>query len=178
MLQIRDYRPQDRDAVLSLNRRAFKPLPTDPDDIPEIDDLRTIRSSYVDAGGDFLVGIIPFDVSISVSTDQLPQTDDGYLVAMGGYLPSSHGHDDERTVAGAAELHRMRVAPSVQGRGFGRKLLATLESRITDAGFSPVLATTAQRQQRAVSFYTAAGYDQVDRSTTGGYTLVHFRKEL
>ncbi|TQR22273.1 hypothetical protein C9J85_08780 [Haloferax sp. wsp5] len=49
--------------------------------------------------------------------DELPETFDGGLAAMGGFLPNDVGHADERTVPGAAELHRMRVAPSRQRRG-------------------------------------------------------------
>lgn len=90
--------------------------------------------------------------------------------AMGGYLPTEAGYDDERSVRGAAELHRMRVAPTHQGQRYGRAVLAELEARAVDAGFELLLATTAARQRRAVAFYPAAGYREVDGST---HSAVH-----
>mgnify|MGYP000232196520 CR=1 FL=1 len=172
--RLRRYDPRDSDAVWQLHERAMRAAGTDPSDIPGTDDLRTIESSYPDAGGDFVVGICDADSTAAA----LPETFDGALVTMGGFLPSEAGHDDERTVPDAAELHRMRTAPAHQGQGFGRQLLGALERRATAAGFERALATTARRQQRAVAFYRAAGYREVDRSTFGEYELVHFEKLL
>jgi len=147
---------------------------TDPADIPGTDDLRAVGDRYLDTGGTFLIGVLP----ASAATQNCPRTVDGSVVAIGGFLPSEVGHDDERTVAGAAELHRMRVAPPLQGDGYGRQLLAALETHAADAGFSVAIATTAHRQGRARRLYTAAGYRAVDRSTLGEYDLIHFEKRL
>jgi len=177
-LRLRQYDPRDCDAVWQLHERAMRAAGTDPSDIPGTDDLRTIGSTYLDGGGDFLVGVCEDELALEAGTASPPETFDGTLVAMGGFLPSEAGHDDERTVAGAAELHRMRVAPDFQGRGYGRQLLGALERRAAAAGFEVALATTARRQKRAQEFYTAAGYRAVDRSTFGEYELVHFEKRL
>jgi ribosomal protein S18 acetylase RimI-like enzyme len=95
---------------------------------------------------------------------------------MGGYLPTEVGYEDERSVPDAAELHRMRVAPTHQRRGYGRALLDELERRATAAGFDLLVATTAMRQESAVRFYRSNGYTEVDRSEYGEYDLVHFEK--
>jgi GNAT superfamily N-acetyltransferase len=173
-LRLRRYDPRDSDAVWQLHERAMRAAGTDPADIPGTEDLRTIEASYLDAGGDFIVGICEAESTAAA----LPDTFDGVLVTMGGFLPSEAGHDDERTVPGAAELHRMRTAPALQGQGVGRQLLAALERRARAAGFERALATTAHRQQRAVAFYRAADYREVDRSNFGEYELVHFEKLL
>jgi len=173
-LRLRRYDPRDSDAVWQLHERAMRAAGTDPSDIPGTDDLRTIESSYLDAGGDFVVGICDADSTAAA----LPGTFDGPLVTMGGFLPSEVGHDDERTVPGAAELHRMRTAPALQGEGLGRRLLGALERRAAAAEFERVLATTAHRQRRAVEFYRAAGYREVDRTAFGEYELIHFEKAL
>lgn len=173
-LRLRQYDPRDSDAVWQLHERAMRAAGTDPSDIPGTEDLRTIETSYLDAGGDFLVGICDADSTAPT----LPETFDGALVTMGGLLPSEAGHDDEQTVPGAAELHRMRTAPAHQGQGFGRQLLGALERRARAAGFERALATTACRQQRAVAFYRAADYREVDRSNFGEYELLHFEKLL
>jgi ribosomal protein S18 acetylase RimI-like enzyme len=173
-LHLRLYDPRDADAVWRLHELAFRDLGTDPDDIPGTDDLRDVQGAYLDAGGGFLVGTIP-----AASADpEVPRVHDGALVAMGGFLPSEAGHEDERVVPGAAELHRMRVAPSCQRRGYGRTLLRALEDAVREAGYDPVLATTARRQAPAVEFYQDEGYTTVGESTAGAYELVHFEKEL
>lgn len=173
-VSIRRYDPRDAEPVWRLHELAFSDLRTDPDDIPGTDDLRDVEGAYLDAGGEFLVGVLP----ASVASADAPRTHDGALVAMGGFLPSEAGHDDERTVEGAAELHRMRVAPAHQGAGHGRAILRALEEGIREAGLTPALATTAKRQERAVAFYTAAGYTPVGESTEGDYELVHFEKDV
>lgn len=173
-VELREYDRRDADAVWRLHELAFRDLETDPEDIPGTDDLRDVRGAYLESGGGFLVGTIP----AAAAAPEVPRVHDGALVAMGGFLPSDAGHDDERTVAGAAELHRMRVAPSCQRRGYGRQLLGALEETVDEGGYDPVLATTARRQRAAVAFYADEGYEMVGESTAGDYELVHFEKEL
>ena len=107
-LELREYDRRDADAVWRLHELAFRDLGTDPDDVPGTEDLRNVREAYLESGGGFLVGTVP----AAAAGPAVPRVHDGALVAMGGFLPGEAGHDDERTVAGAAELHRMRVAPS------------------------------------------------------------------
>ncbi len=175
-LTCRPFQSADADAVRRVDERALAATETDPEDIPGSGDLADVAASYLDRGGEFLVGVLPERPDIDDAS--AITTHDGYVVAIGGYLPSEAGYEDERTVAGAAELHRMRVHPAVQGEGYGRDILAALESRITAAGFDPILATTARRQRKAIAFYPSAGYEQVDESTLGEYELVHFEKRL
>lgn len=162
---------------------------TDPEDIPGHDDIHRIESAYLAAGGEFVVGVLDTSECDTGGTHPAGDTDvcpdlqrletfDGRIVAMGGFLPNETGHEDERTVAGAVELHRMRVAPPYQGQGYGHQLLRDLERRAVEAGWTALLATTAKRQTRALDFYPAAGYERVDESTFGAYELVHFEKRL
>jgi GNAT superfamily N-acetyltransferase len=172
---LRQYDARDASPVWDLHEWAMQAAGTDPADVPGTEDLERIEAAYLD-GGDFLVGVWH---GADIDPERpLPQTFDGPLVAMGGLLPWEAGHEDERTVAGAAELHRMRVAPPLQGRGYGRELLAALETRAVELGFDLLLATTAARQEAATRFYPAAGYEAVDQSTMGEYELRHFQKDL
>jgi ribosomal protein S18 acetylase RimI-like enzyme len=175
-LRLRRFDARDADAVWSLHEWAMRDAGVDPGEIPGTDDLRDVPGSYLDAGGDFLVGVV--DGGGDGGGRRPPATFDGHVVAMGGLLPNEAGHADERTVPGAAELHRMRVAPTHQRRGYGRRLLAALEERAAAAGFSPVLATTAKRQSGAVALYRGAGYEAVGESREGDYTLVHFERSV
>lgn len=179
-LQLRRYgtADADADALLALDEWALRDAGTDPADVPGSEDLGSVQEAYLDAGGDFVVGTVPAGDAGLDSGHTPPLVGDRCLVAMGGYLPTEAGYDDERSVTGAAELHRMRVAPTHQGRGYGRALLAELEARAVDAGFGLLLATTAARQRRAVAFYPSAGYTEVGRSTHEGYELVHFEKPV
>jgi len=172
-IQFRPYEPADSDAILTLGERALVDAGIDPDDIPGRDDLLDIKRSYDAVGGGFIVGIVEHPPG---SLPPALETSDGWLVAMGGYLPNEHGYEDERTVPGAVELHRMRVAPSCQGHGYGVALLRELEARIAAAGYPLILATTSEKQQRALAFYPAQGYQTVESSERFGYKLVHFEK--
>lgn len=183
-LRLREFDKRDSQAVWELHEWAMNHTDTDPADIPGTEDLDDVGESYVDAGGAFLVGVLdgsPTEVTPtdSVVDDRLPPaTFDGTLVAMGGIIPNAAGHDDERMVAGAAELHRMRVAPTHQRRGYGRMLLEGLETAAHQRGFDVLLATTARTQPAAVEFYPSAGYETVGSSTEAGYELVHYEKRL
>lgn len=174
---LRRYEDGDGDALVALDEWALGEAGTDPEDVPGSDDLQSVEESYISAGGDFVVGTIPCK-DAEMGKDGLLQVRDTYLIAMGGYLPTEVGYEDERSVTEAAELHRMRVAPTHQGRGYGRALLDELERRAVEAGFTLFVATTAARQERAVRFYPSAGYDEVDRSTYDEYELVHFEKRI
>jgi GNAT superfamily N-acetyltransferase len=182
-LRLRRYDERDAAAVPRLHELAMEPTATDPEDIPGTEDLLTVEETYLDAGGEFLVGVLPEADSSADAADAdgrvaPPAVHDGLLVAMGGVLPNEAGHEDERAVAGAAELHRMRVAPAYQREGYGRDLLHALEEWARDAGFDPLLATTARTQPAAVEFYHQEGYEAVGESTEAGYELVHFEKSL
>jgi ribosomal protein S18 acetylase RimI-like enzyme len=194
-VHLRRYDPRDGDAVRHLHRIALRDAGTDPADVPGTADLRRIGAIYLDGDGDFVVGVRRqsrdqatdgtrggdgrTDAETGSGADETPlATYDGRLVSMGGFVPSEAGYADERTVPGAAELHRMRVAPADQRAGHGRRLLAELERRARAAGFDRATATTAARQAAAVSFYAAAGYAEVGRSRAGEYELVHFEKDL
>ena len=170
-LRFRRYDPRDQSAVVELHEWAMREAGTDPADIPGTEDVQNIEATYLDGDGEFVVGIVDsLDPSV-------PETFDGQVAAMGGFLPNESGHADERTVPGSVELHRMRVAPPAQGQGFGRALLAELEKRVDD-GYERLLATTAQRQHRALALYADAGYEEVERSEHGEYELVHFEKQV
>jgi len=181
-IQFRRYEAEDVTCLQRLDEWALDDTGTDPNDIPGSDDLADVSRSYLDTGGDFVVGVIPVETDAAETVP--PAVAKGLtigaeiLVAMGGFLPSESGYADERTVPGAAELHRMRVAPPLQGRGYGTELLDALESRVRGAGFPLVLATTSRRQVAAIEFYKARGYKQVGESRMGEYDLVHFEKRL
>lgn len=66
-----------------------------------------------------------------------------------------------------AELKRIWTDKRYRRRGYGRKLLAELESRIAGAGYRRVYLTTGDRQPEAEALYTAAGYTRLEGPLPG-----------
>jgi len=102
-MQIRRYQGSDHDQVLCLHRVALAAIGADAGPGPWDDDLEQIEQSYLTVRGDFLVGIL-----------------DDRVAAMGALR-----HIDQQT----AELKRMRVSPSLNNKGLGRRILHALEAR-------------------------------------------------
>ena len=157
--RIRRYRPGDGTAVRSVHERALREAGTDPEDVPDNDDLRRVERAYLGSGGEFLV--------VDLGTTGEPQ-----VVATGGYKPA-----DEDGGTETAELFRMAVLPEFQGQGHGGRVLAGLERRAKDSGFERVVLSTAARQGSG-GFYAAHGYRETGRERYGEYELVRFEKQL
>lgn len=105
-------------------------------------------------GGEFLVGEL-----------------DGALVAMGGIRPSG---------GSTAAVHHIRVHPATRRRGYGRLLMAALETSAARLGLSALHLDTASNQPEAMAFYRSLGYAEAGRETQPGWawTLVYFTKHL
>jgi GNAT superfamily N-acetyltransferase len=105
---------------------------------------------------------------------------DGVPVAMGGWrrlgdrpgLPSPN----------AAEIKRMYVAPSAQGRGLSRIILAELETSARAAGLDWLVLETGRPQASAIGLYRSSGYNEVDGTPYGHYLgepdAVHLGRSL
>jgi GNAT superfamily N-acetyltransferase len=105
---------------------------------------------------------------------------DGVPVAMGGWrrLGSRPGLPSPNT----AEIKRMYVAPSAQGRGLSRVVLAELEASARAAGLDWLVLETGQPQTSAIGLYRSSGYAEVDGTPYGHYLgepdVVHLGKSL
>ena len=152
-LHIRRYRPgEDDDVVWELHVIGIRQTGTDIGHGPWDDDLRAIEASYIEKGGDFLVGEV-----------------DGQAVAIGGIVPIT----DNR-----AELKRMRVHPAYQRRGFGEAILHALEQRARQAGIRHLFLDTTLKQRAAVALYRKHGYREIGESVIGGFDCLVFEKDL
>jgi GNAT superfamily N-acetyltransferase len=152
VLELRRFDPSDARIVRELHELALTEAGARPDRRRWDDDLDEIPATYLDDGGEFLVGIY-----------------DGRLVAMGAL----------RHVTGTvAELKRMHVHPAFQRRGFGRLLLARLEDRARELGYRQLRLNTTFAQTAAQQLYANSGYRQVGRGQLGGVEVVYFAKAL
>jgi ribosomal protein S18 acetylase RimI-like enzyme len=152
VLELRSFRDDDAEAVWRLHDLALDRARAHGGRGPWENDLRDIRATYLDAGGDFLVGLL-----------------DDELVAMGGLV---------RTSPGEAEIKRMRVHPDVQRRGFGRLLLERLEERARALGCRTIRLDTTDRQTAARRLYESAGYQETGRRQTARFLFIDYAKTL
>ncbi|QLH79617.1 GNAT family N-acetyltransferase [Halosimplex rubrum] len=159
--RLRRYEPRDRDAVWSLHRTALRDAGSNPEDVPDNDDIRAIEANYLDTGGEFLV--------VEVGG----QDGDGEVVAMGGLAV-----EGEEIPDGAGELLRIAVHIDHQREGYGGRVVAGLEDAARERGLDRVFLWTAQRQRSAVRFYRSRGYEGTDHRTEGEYELLRFEKAL
>jgi GNAT superfamily N-acetyltransferase len=115
-------------------------------------DLDAIPATYVEYGGEFLVGL-----------------SDGRLVAMGAlrHVTDTRG-----------EVKRMQVDPAYQRRGYARLILAGLEDRAREIGYRELRLDTTIRQTAAQHLYASAGYREVARGQLAGVEVVYFAKSL
>jgi putative acetyltransferase len=97
--------------------------------------------------GASIEGLVPQDV-----TDRLV-----FLVARIGNRPVACGAVRELDPA-TGEIKRMFVCPEHRGQGVGRAMLAALEARAGELGYSTLRIETGSRQPEAVGLYTSAGY--------------------
>ena len=153
-LTIRRYRDEDHDAVWVLQHMAEGTLTADEvpparADDPDYGDFHRIDAVYLRPRGEFLVGI-----------------HEGQIVAIGALQQTS----PER-----AEVKRMRVHRDHQRRGYGRAILAALETRAVELGYTTLHLDTTVDRLPAQRLYLDAGYREVGRSADG---LVYYEKQI
>lgn len=164
-LEIRPYRPADRERVLAVHEAALRAEGVYVERAPE-PDLEDIESAYPDEDGGFLVGEVDDGV---VATGALRPAD--------GYSTEYLAVDDE-----AGEIKRMRVSPAQQGYGYGRRMYEALERRARERGFETLVLdtmptlTAARRLYESVGFQEAGRERFVDREES--FELLFYVKDL
>lgn len=149
-LSIRRYEPRDHKAVWNLHVTALREVGAYLGEGKWDEDLHNIEGAYLEDGGEFLIGEV-----------------DGELAAMGAL---------KKTAADSAEIKRMRVASSFQGRGFGERMLFLLEKRAMEMGYSLLHLDTSLGQIAARSLYGKHGYREVRRGKIGHLECVFMEK--
>ncbi len=71
----------------------------------------------------------------------------------------------------------MRVDPAFQGRGYGRRLVETLEDRAREAGFARMVLDTNVALRGVRALYESLGYRAVGREDRG-VELVYYERPL
>lgn len=146
-LEIRRYRPGDVERIRELNVVAMRAVGACVEGAPD-PDLRDVEGTYLDGGGEFLVGEL-----------------DGRVVAMGAFHPAEGYVTDfvGDLPEGTAEITRMRVDPDHQRRGYGQRIYDELERRAVAAGYGHLVLDTTARQVGAQRLYETNGFTEVHR---------------
>src|SRR5271168_349419 len=75
-------------------------------------------------------------------------------------------------------LDNIAVAPTRQGSGLGRRLLAFAEAEAVRRGYREIRLYTHRTMTKNQRLYTAIGYEETGRGTEAGYERVFMRKRL
>jgi GNAT superfamily N-acetyltransferase len=94
---------------------------------------------------------------------------DGTVAACGGL---------QRHDADTGEIKRMWVDPSSRGYGLGRRLLAELERRALDLGYTRIVLDTNSTLTTAIAMYESAGYSAIERYNDNPYAQRWFERYL
>jgi ribosomal protein S18 acetylase RimI-like enzyme len=152
VLELRRFQDADQRAVWELHKLGLEGTGAHLGNGSWDDDLRSIPESYLESGGEFLVGVVK-----------------GRVVAMGAL---------RHITESIAELKRMRVHPRFQRRGFGRLILSALEHRARELGYAKLTLDTGVVLTAARRLYQSAGYCEVGRGRIGAVDVIYFEKRL
>ena len=75
-------------------------------------------------------------------------------------------------------VENVAIAPTDQGRGHGRRLLAHAEAEARRQGLAEIGLLTNERYLANIAMYQRYGYRETHREPRGGTDLVYFRKRL
>jgi GNAT superfamily N-acetyltransferase len=84
----------------------------------------------------------------------------------------------KRLADGVCEIKRMYVMPAARGRGVARALLAALESRARELGYTTARLDTGHKQPHARHVYESAGYVEADNFNDNPVATFFGEKQL
>ncbi len=151
-LALRRYQGEDADAVRGLHDLALMAAGVHLGRGPWDEDLDAIPATYIDTGGEFLVGFV-----------------DRRLVAIGALRHVSQTD---------AEIKRMRVHPRFQRRGFAHAVLAQLEDYARQHHYRRLRLDITLLQIAAQRFFEQEDYREVGRGEVAGVAMIYYAKRL
>jgi GNAT superfamily N-acetyltransferase len=155
-IALRNWKELDFEDSVKLNCEAEKGLGIPPETGDWRTDMLGVKRTFIDSGGEFLVGHLNEE-----------------LVIMGGFKPLDNK---------VAEVKRMRVSPSLHRKGLGKWMLKTIEQRMKIKGYSESRVSTLDAQEAALGLYESSGYEEISRDPASGmesgFKVVTFIKKL
>lgn len=138
-IKLRQYRPSDYKTVLRLHFKGLEQhgVRLSPELLPGLDDdLIRIEEAYL-KDGDFLISTIGDNI-----------------VGMGAF---------RRIDNNTAEIKRMRVEPSCQGKGIGSLILDSLIDKARSLGYKKLILDTTDKMLAAQHLYKSRGFREYRR---------------
>lgn len=123
-------------------------------------------------------GLVALDVEAAL------QDIDGFTGDAGFFLIATAGETVvgcvglRRLSPGAGEIKRMWVAPALRGSGLAVDLLEQTEQRAVRRGYSRLFLDTNGALTAALRFYTAQGYEVIERYNDNPDATHFFAKDL
>lgn len=152
---LRRFEEKDEEAVYNLHISALKQAGTfiDTPKSQELDqDLKNIEAIYINNNGEFFVTTV-----------------DDKVVGMGALCKV-----DDST----AEIKRMRVEPSLQGKGIGKLILDKLIEKARELGYKKLVLDVAEKQKGAQHLYESRGFKEYKRGDLGGQETIYYQYEI
>lgn len=151
-MYIIEYENKYQGDILTLHREALNSIGAYAGDGPWDSDLKSIRRTYIDNSGSFLLGIL-----------------NGTLIAMGAF---------KKIDPSTAEITRMRVTPFWQRRGCGSRILERLLSGAAAMGYERVVLETSTLQVPAQQLYRKHGFTETHRGVLKGLDVIYYEKKF
>lgn len=147
-IKLRQYKETDQDAVWNLHIEGLNQTGSYVKN-PEYDkDLKNIKSTYIESGGDFLVATLQ-----------------NKIIGIGAL---------RKIDAETAEIKRMRVDPVHQGKKYGSIILDTLIEKAKQCGFKKIILDTTNKQVVAQNLYESRGFHEYKRKKLENMELIYF----
>ncbi len=145
MVSIRQFHPDDGDAVRGLYRRTHLAAAQSGLTATQLQEFRafidqSVADDLADVAGSYLR---------RPGSDFWVAEQDGKIVGCVGV----YRHDD-----GQVELRRLVVDPTIQRQGLASRLMAQAEDFCRAAGYSRMMLWTSSHTTAAIRFYEARGY--------------------
>ncbi|WP_281888407.1 GNAT family N-acetyltransferase [Paenibacillus sp. YYML68] len=151
-MEIRSYSPLDHDEVWRVHLLVITEAGVEATH-SHYHDILNIPKNYLQAGGDFLVGV----------------EESGVVIAIGGLFMLESGQ---------AEIKRLRVHPDYQKRGYGQRLLSELEERARERGIARLKLDTLTSQYGAQGMFLKNGYEPKGSARIDGFDVLLYEKQL
>ncbi|MCB8822534.1 GNAT family N-acetyltransferase [Microvirga rosea] len=137
-------------------------------------DLRAVEAAVRAAYGSYVVrigkepGPMQDDYATLIDQGRVYVIDDGGVVGVLVLIPEQE----------AMLLDNIAVKPEVQGKGYGRRLLAFAEDEARRHGLRRVRLYTNVLMVENLSLYSSLGYIETHRGEQNGYSRVFMEKSL
>ncbi len=154
-VHLKQFEADDKDAVYALHIAGLKQTDSliGGEARKTLDkDLEDVQKTYLENRGAFFV-----------------VTHDSQIIGMGGLK-----NVDENT----AEIKRMRVQISLQGKGIGKLILDKLIEQAKDFGYTKLILHTSVTQTAAHHLYESRGFKVYKRGDVYGQETIYYQKDL